>query len=448
MSKETGSLKECAREIFLETIRQIDPIRLITDRVKLQNGVLIIDDQQIDLTPFNLFVVIGFGKASLKMASAIEHILGDRITAGIVVTNALHDDVELKHSEVIVGGHPYPNHGSWQVATRAIELVKSADERTLIIYLVSGGGSALFERPLGETITLDDLREMNRLLVTCGATIREMNAIRKHLSAVKGGRLAAFAPRSLQISFYISDVNRDDLSTIASDPTGPDDTTLADFHNAIQNGDLLSRLPVSIKKLVADREVPETPKGDNEILRSVKRVLLMDNAEMLAMAARLAVESGWQTDIDFGNNEEHYRIVADRLLLRLKELSDKNPDRSVCLIAGGEVSCPVTGKGRGGRNQEFALYCATKIKGMFSGCDVAVLSAGTDGIDGNSVAAGTVVNEDTLTLGGNAGLDANDFIERNDSYNYFAQLGDSIETGPTGTNVRDLRIFLLRPMGR
>jgi glycerate 2-kinase len=434
---KTRPLKQMAREIFLQTISQIDPEILVNNQIKRDGNYLSISDEQIDLAQFDRIIIIGFGKASLKMATGLRSILEDREIEGIVATNGLLGSIIITDVEVIVGGHPYPDAGSLYAASRAMELVSSADESTLIFYLISGGGSSLFEHPIDENISLADLQQLNKLLVTCGATIREINTIRKHLSAVKGGRLSILAPNSVQISLYISDVNTDELSTIASDPTGPDDTTLAEFYDVIEKYDLLSKLPPSIARLISDRVV---------YFRNIKRYLLMDNRQLLSIAANLARESGWLTEIDFGNNEDYYRVVADRLLDRLRELSDGHPEESICIASGGEVSCPVTGDGTGGRNQEFALYCAAKLDELFPDSEVTVLSAGTDGIDGNSNAAGAVIDLNTMFPHDSARSMAEHFLERNDSFHYFERFGGLIITGPTGTNVRDLRLLFLRPV--
>ena len=438
---KTRPLKQIAREIFLQTILQIDPEKLLTSRLKRKDDLLTIDGEQIDLSRFDRIIVIGFGKASLKMATALQAILHDRNIEGIVATNGLMSNLTTSGIEVIIAGHPYPNEGSIYAASRAIDLVSGADSSTLIFYLISGGGSALFEKPLDDSVSLDDLQQLNRVLVNCGATIREINTIRKHLSAVKGGRLATLAPNSQQVSLYISDVNSDQLSTIASDPTGADDTTLEEFYQIVERYDLRLKLPTPIASLISDRRIPETPKGDNDCFRDFQRHLLIDNQELLTMVARLTNASGWLAAIDFNNNEDHYRMVADRLLNILQNLATDYPGKPVCLVSGGEVICPVSGAGIGGRNQEFALYCATQLNELFPDSDVAVLSAGTDGIDGNSDAAGAVVDGNTVS----SLAMAQEYLRRNDSYSYLNMIGDVVTTGPTGTNVRDLRLLFLRP---
>jgi glycerate-2-kinase len=240
---------------------------------------------------------------------------------------------------------------------------------------------------------------------------------------------------------YISDVNGKQLSTIASDPSGPDETTLEEFYQIVERYDLLSKLPAPVSVLISERLIPETPKDGDDCFRNFQRHLLIYNQTMLVKVTRLITSAGWSTAVDFSDNEVHYRLVADRLLTILRDRAIKNPGKPLCLVSGGEVICPVSGDGVGGRNQEFALYCATQLNELFPDSEVAVLSAGTDGIDGNSDAAGAVVDRDTVS----SLATAQEYLNRNDSYHYLNMVGDVIITGPTGTNVRDLRLLFLRP---
>jgi len=436
-----SDLKDEARQIFLDTLSQIDLSAAIRRQVSLQGDQLTICGEEFDLRSLTKLLAIGFGKASIRMGREFEHLLGERITAGALVTNAVPQGVSLNRFKIIEGGHPIPNRGSLQAADEIISLLKSADEKTLVIFLVSGGGSALIEKPVDESISLEDIRELNRVLVTCGAVIREMNAVRKHLSAIKGGRLAALAYPARQVTLYVSDVNNDDISTIASDPTGPDETTLDEFYQVVERYDLLSKLPANIASLISSRQISETPKSDWKVFRNSSRYLLMGNSEALRVARRIAEERGFVVEIADDLVEGHYRGLSDELLSRLLALRDRHPQRRVCLLSGGEVICPVYGNGIGGRNQETVLYLAIKLAGI-SAVASAALSAGTDGIDGNSDAAGAVADNLTLKRAVELGLDADQYLKNNDSYNFFRQLGDLIITGPTGNNVRDLRIML------
>jgi len=437
-------MKEIAREIFLQTLRRIELRSVLSSFIARDGPRLEIGGEVCNLDDYRRVVLVAFGKASIAMACGLAEILGDDVTEAVVVTNALPATVPsvLARHRILIGGHPTPTEGSLDAARSVFELLAEPDPQTLVFFLISGGGSALVEMPLEETITLADLQELNRVLVTSGATIREINAVRKHLSAVKGGRLAARACPARQISLYVSDVNPGDLATIASGPTLPDDTTWEDVRRTIEKYRV--KLPGRIAEIIFQGKLQETPKpGDPAFARSSHH-LLMDNRTALQTAAAIARERGFFVVVDEDPHEEYYRIVADRLLARLRECSAQITDRAVCLVSGGEVSCPVTGPGSGGRNQEFVLYAALRIAEWKDIGDVVVLSAGTDGIDGISPAAGAVADTSTIARAQMLGLDPQQFLATNDSYSFFAALGDALVTGPTGTNVRDLRLMLAR----
>ncbi len=444
---QSPEMKDLARDIFAKTLAHIDVRVMMRTHVAREVDRLLICGEALDLREYARIYVIAFGKAALAMASALHDLLGSRVTAGIVVTHALPPQHELREAKNILlleGGHPLPNLGSLEGAERILELVRTADDRTLVLFLVSGGGSALIEKPIDDAITLEDLQHLNRLLITRGATIQEINAVRKHLSAIKGGRLAARAYPARQVTVYISDVNPGDLSTIASNPTGPDETTLDDVSRVIERYQLLPHLPERIARVLRERRVSETPKPGDPIFSRSSYHVLMDNRTAIEAAAQIAASLGFRVTADFEPYEGYYRDVADHLLARLVSLREAHPGEPVCLIAGGEVSCPVRGSGIGGRNQEFVLYAALQLPGLAAGGDMVVLSAGTDGIDGISPAAGAVADAHTVARARALGLDPEHFLQQNDSYTFFHHLGDTIVTGPTGNNVRDLRILLAR----
>lgn len=439
-------MKELAREIFLETLRRIELKSVLRSHIRRQGTRLDVFGETLDLSDYRQVFLIAFGKASVTMAAVLAEILAEDLANAVIVTNALPAEVPtvLIRHPIIIGGHPTPNEGSLEAGRRVIELLSRRDEQTLVFFLVSGGGSALVEVPLFETVTLADVQQLNRVLVTCGATIREINAVRKHLSAIKGGRLAQRAHPARQISLYVSDVNPGDLSTIASGPTVPDETTWDDVLAVVEKYEVRTKLPPRIADILSHAPRDETPKPGDPIFTRSTHHLVMDNRTALDAAATIASERGCLVEVDDSPNEEHYRIVADRLLARLLRFAHEFPDQTVCLVSGGEVSCPVTGSGVGGRNQEFVLYAAVKIADLSEPMDVAVLSAGTDGIDGISPAAGAVADRTTVARAEALGLDPKKFLANNDSYSFFAALGDAIVTGPTGTNVRDLRLLLAR----
>ncbi len=431
------NLRTIATEIFHRTLVAIEVEAVVHQTLQCNGNSLTVGDIEIDLTQFSRLIVIAVGKASEPMARAAESMLGERITDGLVATNAVIGTLSNRF-EVFIGGHPLPNQSSMDAAQAALHLLCSAnDEQTLVLFLLSGGGSALFEKPIADAITLDDLQTINRVLVGCGAVIGEMNVVRRFLSAVKGGRLADAAHRARQVSLYISDVNSDDLSTVSSGLTLPSNATRADFDHIVAKYDLLQKFPPHVAALIGAGNLPEMPQATTHEARS--HHLLLDNRAALRIAQQIA-EQEYNCVIEVAEDlvEGEVEAMAQIHLARLQTLRDQHPGKTVCLLSGGEVICPVRGNGQGGRNQEFVLRAAMHS----SGKNVAILSAGTDGIDGHSPAAGAVADETTLQRAAALNLSPEDYLQRSDSYNFFDALGDAIIIGPTGNNVRDLRIFL------
>ncbi len=434
-------LQTMARQIFQSTLAAIDVELAVREHLRLAGNQLTAGAEEFDLSSISRLVVIGLGKASVAMARAVETILGDRITDGLVVTNAVTGQAP-ERLRILLGGHPLPNQASVAAAEAALAMLRAADtEETLVLFLISGGGSALFEKPIDDTLTLDDLREVNRVLVGCGAVVHEMNIVRRRLSAVKGGRLAEAAPRSRQISLYISDVNSDDLSAVASGPTLPDDSTLEDFYRIVERYDLIAKFPPKVAALISARAIPETPRS-SAARRS--HHLLLDNRRALAAARRIA-EDEYELVVETADDliEGDVERVARAHLERVEALRARHPGRTVCLLSGGEVICPVRGSGIGGRNQEFVLRAALALDQQQQE-NIVVLSAGTDGVDGNSPAAGAIADAATAGRARQYGLSPEEYLDRSDSFNLFQALGDTLITGPTGNNVRDLRILLAR----
>ncbi|HXG68868.1 MAG TPA: DUF4147 domain-containing protein [Blastocatellia bacterium] len=429
-----------ATGIFLEVIRSVDIEEVIEQRVKIKNDLLQIDGETLELSHYKEIVLIGLGKASLRMGATVERLLGERITRGILVTNRA-EEVRVK-SEIIVARHPVPDGNSLIAGKKIIELVKSCDADTLILFLLSGGGSALVELPIADEVTLEDLQELNRVLVNCGATIREINTIRKHLSRIKGGRLGHLARRSKCVALYLSDVNPGDMLSIASNPLMPDTATLADFYAVIEKYHLMELLPASIRNLIHQGKVGRLPEDWNGEGPQALHVLLLDNADLVNRAARIAECRGFRVAINLNQIEGRYQQVADELIQSLLELKSRFPDEKVCVVSGGEVSCPVQGSGTGGRNQEFVLYCAKRLAEQNHALQAAVLACGSDGIDGNSDAAGAAAGAATVHIAQSKGFIAADYLKNNDSHAFFKQSGGLVVTGPTGNNVRDLRILL------
>ena len=339
------------------------------------------------------------------------------------------------------GGHPIPNQQSLAAARAILALLCDCDQKTLVFFLLSGGGSALVEFPLLTGLTLEDVQQFYRVLVTCGAPIAEMNAVRKHVSAVKGGRLAVAAGRATKITLAVTDVPADQDSALASGPTLPDPTTIADVRRITAEFGMREKFPAALQKWIDAGKMPETPKPGDTAFVNAHFLLLLGMDDLFHPAHHSSEAKGFFTVCDNTTDDWPVQQAAEYLLAQLDALRSANPGRRVALIADGEVSSPVTGNGVGGRNSAFVLACVENIVAR----RVAVLSAGTDGIDGNSPAAGAVADHESLARAMAAGLRPADAFQRSDAYNFFAQLGDAILTGPTGNNLRDLRILLAEP---
>jgi glycerate 2-kinase len=433
-----AELKLLARRIFQETISAIDIPEAMQRKLRREGTALRFENATVDLRAFQNVRVIAIGKAAHAMAEGLESLLGrDFFFTGIVSapTPPAHEVAGLKY---FVGGHPTPDEQSWKAAEAILELLKECDEKTVVFFLLSGGGSALVELPLNARQTLEDVRQLHRALVTCGAPIDAMNTVRKHLSAVKGGRLAAAAGRATKVTLAVSDVPVGKESALASGPTLPDPTTIADVRRVIDQFSLMEKLPAGLLLWLDETQMPETPKEDDAAFRNAHFSLLLGLDDLFHPAHHATEAKGFVACCDNSTDDWPVEKAAQYLLAQLEELRKANPGQRVALIADGEVSSPVKGKGIGGRNAAFVLACVKKIAGK----KIAVLSAGTDGVDGNSPAAGAVADGETLERGRAIGLNAAYMFRESDSYSYFARLGDTIVTGPTGNNLRDLRILL------
>lgn len=362
------------------------------------------------------------------MAVGLEQALGDKLTAGLI--SSPDPPRHLKRWRGFTGGHPLPNRDSLEAARAAFALLDRANaERALVIFLISGGGSAMLEWPNSREISLDDLRNANQTLIACGARISEVNAVRQAFSAVKGGALARRVPQAQIITLIVSDTNRGDEASVASGPTlapSPDAPSAIDV---VEKYRLYEVLPASIIKAVQDSS------ADAKIATSGTHHILLGNWTALEAAAQKAVELGFTCVTREDICEQPIEEGCDLLL------SGLHGEPGICEISGGEFSCPVRGDGRGGRNLETVLRCAIKLDKNPTHHTI-VLSAGTDGIDGNSPCAGAVADETTIDYARRYSLDPEYFLARSDSYTFFDQLNQLILTGPTGTNVRDLRIVL------
>ena len=327
------------------------------------------------------------------MARSFSEIVHPRIVTGLAVSS--EPPAGLPYYVGYQGGHPYPDIQSVRAAEVALEALSDLKPHHLVVYLLSGGGSAICEKPISDEISLEDLREFYRVLVTCGADIVQMNVLRKHFSAIKGGRLAGMAFPAKQATFYVSDVPPDKPSTVASGPTMPDESTVADAGEIVEELGILERLPAPIRSFFHDQRIPETPKPDHESFRNNSWFCLLDSRDALASLTQGAKSQGWVVETDVSVDDWPLEKAVDHLLTKLRAMRDAYPGRTVALLTAGELSCPVVGDGNGGRNQAFVLACVPKIAGE----NIAILSAGTDGIDGNSPAAGAVADGVTLDQG-------------------------------------------------
>ncbi len=433
-------LKQLARDIFHETLAALD-IPLTMRQKLARNGSRIrIDNTAIDLSAYDRIVVIAIGKASVAMARGFADLLAsDFPFEGVLV--APHESIAYVRGFRVMGaGHPIPDGGSIAAARAIVELLSQCDSRTLIFFLLSGGGSSLIELPLDPNVTLEDIQQLNRLLVNCGASINEINAVRKHFSAVKGGRLAALAGASLKVTLAITDVPMGFESALASGPTLPDPTTVVDACHVMEKYDLDSKLPPSIRSKFAHPEsIAETPKQGAPAFSRAHFSLLLTMHDLFHHAHHAAEVRGFVAECDNSTDDWPIPAASEYLLSEVVRLAQANPGRGVALIADGELSSPVLGNGIGGRNSAFVLDCVEKIAGR----QIAVLSAGTDGKDGSSPAAGAVADGQTMERALAANLHPQEFAARSDSYNFFQKLGGTVVTGPTGNNLRDLRILIL-----
>jgi hydroxypyruvate reductase len=427
-------MKEIARHIFDHAMRESAVSRAFSRHVHCERGVLRICEDLYDLNSYGRVLVISIGKAAHSMLTGLHEQTGERFEG--IVASSVAPEFHIRGFRYFQGGHPLPNEESIRAADAMLKSLSAQNEASLVIYLLSGGGSATVEKPIDEEISLQELIQTYGVLVHSGASISEINTIRKHLSAVKGGRLAQTAYPARQVSILISDVPDNTPDALASGPTMPDSTTIADCHAIVARHKMLNSLPASVRELFERHALEETPKSDDPGFVNARWWTILSNAALLEAAGREATQQGFLVEIDNSCDDWDYVKAADHLLKRLRELRSRH--ERVCLLSGGEVTVHVDNGGVGGRNQQFALYCAGKISGQ----NICVLSAGSDGIDGDSIAAGAISDGTTLERAKARGLDVQAHLNAYNAYPLFEALGDAIVTGSTGNNLRDLRILL------
>src|SRR5262252_6816330 len=427
-------MRESARNIFTQALAQASIQNGFTRHVHCERGVLRVREDLYDLHSYSRVLVISLGKAGHTMIEALHGQVGASLEG--IVASSVEPAWQVPGFRYFRGGHPTPNAESIQAASVMLRALEAQPASALVIFLLSGGGSSILEKPIDDEISLEHLIATYRALVLSGAPIAEINAVRKHLSAVKGGRLAQAAFPAQQVSLFVSDVPDHTPDALASGPTMPDSTSVEDCYRIAEKYELLKQFPASTRELFERHALDETPKSDDPVFQKSRWWTILSNQSAIEAASVGAERAGFIVHIDNSCDDWDHARAADYLLNKVREL--RKQFSPVCLISGGEITVKVTDGGVGGRNQHFALACAENIAGE----NITVLSAGTDGVDGNSPAAGAIADGSTLERARSRGLDAAAALAGFDAYPFFSALGDTMATGPTGNNLRDLRILL------
>lgn len=433
--------REDAIEIFKHALEASRVDAAMDRHIKFHGPVMEMEGHRYPLKEYRRCVLIAIGKAAGTMSAALLRLAGREAERfeGVVVS----PNDEISRSPKLSyyrGGHPLPDAGSMAAAKEILEALVPLTEHDFVVFLISGGGSALVERFLEMDTTLESMVATHKALVESGAPIAAINAVRKHLSAVKGGRLAAAAAPAAQLTIFISDVPPGELDALSSGPTMPDRSTVHDVERIVSSYGLTERLPAEVLRLLLSATLTETPKPEAKIFARSRWSVLLDSSSLERAAAACATSLGWNVQVDDTCDDWSADRAAEYLVGRVREL--RRDHGNVCLLSAGEITVelPREGAGKGGRNQHFALLCSEKIVGD----SITVLSCGSDGIDGNSPAAGAVVDGRTVARASAAGYPVRRGLDAFDSYSVLTLLGDLVKTGPTGNNLRDLRILLAR----
>ncbi|WP_376792174.1 glycerate kinase [Thermoflexus sp.] len=423
----------------------VDPSAAVRRHVRREGNQLIVGEHRLDLDRYRHVFVLALGKAAYPMAYALQVLLGRRLDRGVLVTKYGHLAAALDERWIVIeAGHPVPDENSVRGAQALAAIAEQAGPEDLILCALSGGGSALATWPV-EGISLSDLQAVTDLLLRAGATIHELNAVRKHLDRIKGGGLARFAFPATVFTLVLSDVVGDDLSVIASGPMAPDPSTFYDAWRVLNRYGLLERIPLRVRthlELGLHGKIPETPKPGDEIFHRVTHVIVASNRLAVQAALEEAARLGYHPFLLSTFVEGEAREVARVIVAIAKEIltTGRPVPRPACVVWGGETTVTVRGSGRGGRNQELVLAAAIALQGWPG---VVVASLGTDGTDGPTDAAGAIADGESVHRAYLLGLDAMAHLNANDSYAFFEALGDLIRTGPTGTNVNDIGVMLV-----
>jgi len=429
------------KQIFLSGIESVLPDKLIKSQVRWSNNVLSIQNHSFYLPDFENIFVIGAGKATALMAKEIESILGNYISAGHIVVKYQHK-CALNIIEITEAGHPLPDENGRKAAQRILTIAKQAGSHDLVICLFSGGASALLA-DCPDEISLSDLITTNDLLIKSGASIQEINTVRKHISKLKGGQLAKEIYPAQTVSLILSDVIGDRLDVIASGPTYPDPTTFSEAYEVLKKYELINKVPLSVvqylKRGIAG-EISETPKSDDSIFSKVYNIIIGNNKMALEAAGRKAKELGYQAHVITDNLQSNIEETANFILSTIEKFKEKSHKTPICFLFGGEPIVKVTGDGLGGRNQHLALYLATKLENMPG---ITILCGGTDGTDGPTDAAGAIVDASTIQTAKEKHILPMDYLKKSDAYHFFKQVGGHLITGSTKTNVMDMIIAII-----
>jgi glycerate 2-kinase len=436
-------LRQDALSIFHSALAAVDPEEAVHRYLRVENDVMLLDGRRYDLKSYDRILVVGAGKAVAPMAKAVEDILGSRVSAGVLVVKDGHG-LPLKKIRVHEASHPVPDERGVRGTMEILKLLTQAGGRDLVLCLMSGGGSALLIAP-AEGVSLQDKQQTTKQLLGCGATIHELNTIRKHLSRAKGGQLARAAHPATVVSLILSDVVGDDLDVIGSGPTVPDRSTFADTAGILKRYGIWERVPASVRDRICRGEVgeaAETPKPGDPAFQLCAQILVGTNLRVLTAAAQAAEQLGYRSLILSSKVEGEAREVAKAFAAIAKEvLASHHPaPPPACILTGGETTVTLQGDGRGGRNQEFVLAGAMALEGIDN---VVLLAGGTDGTDGPTDAAGAIADGATIGKAKALGMDPHAFLKRSDSYYFFKPLDDLIITGPTRTNVMDVYMLLV-----
>jgi glycerate-2-kinase len=436
-------MRDDALEIFYAAVNAVQPSVLLPQHISVEGDIIILHGKSFDLKECTGIYVIGAGKAGAAMALEAEKILGDRITGGVIVTKYGHA-LPLKKIKCIEAGHPVPDGNSVRAGTEILNLVNGCGERDIILALVSGGASALMaDHPPGTS--LHDVQQLSALLLQCGAAIEEMNAVRKHLSFIKGGGLSRAAYPATIVSLILSDVIGDPLHVIASGPTVPDPSTFEEAHAVLEKYGLVKKIPPSLYTWITKgclNEIEETPAPGDPVFQKTFNHLVGTNRIALQAAAQKAVSLGYTPLIITDKMQGEAKVEAQKFIRAIVQ-NEYSIQKRACLLMGGETTVTIRGSGKGGRNQEFALAALMELMNSPRAAMPLILSAGTDGSDGPTEATGALVDGETITFLTNTGIDPVPYLEANDSFHFFQKAGGHIITGPTQTNVMDIVMALI-----